>query len=136
MSTKDRIGMILTALSIAWLAFLYTNIENYVWFAPYIQTKVTQEFSLEEYRKIQRGMTRDEVVAMIGLPLGTTLGSGHTPYTRSGTNFKILEATCDYYSDDNGGLILWDFAWVRISVCYEKNNEDIVIGKVEQVSFN
>src|SRR5688500_6459568 len=126
MKAKDFIGVTVTVASILWLMFLALHLEGYVWFAPYISTRFSDDFSLEEYEKVQLGMNNAEVKALIGDPLSFMGHTGHRPYSSSHPAYGW--PTCEYYTDDNAGIVAWDLAWVDIHICYDDE------GKVDEIS--
>lgn len=92
--------------------------EGYVWFDPYIDTWFAPGYRPELEKDIRVGMTRKEVEAILGEPLGTTLPSQVRPglfgarYTGDGGHDRRL----GIQHRERGHK---DFAWHYFTVMYD-----------------
>lgn len=94
-------------------AFFILTLESHFIFCPLIDTTHSSEFTLKRFKSITPGMTRQQVVMLIGRPhpsAGGYLGD---------------ETGCESQTGDNGPLaksLHLDFAWLDSVVCYDKND--------------
>jgi hypothetical protein len=115
---------LLSALLVAAAAFLclglgaISTVEGYIWFDPYIDTWFAQGYRPELGMDIRVGMTRKQVEAIIGEPLGTTLPNRFQPglfgayYTNDGGHDRRLGIQ---HRDRRHR----DFAWHYFTVMYD-----------------
>jgi hypothetical protein len=117
------------ALALLFWLLLFT-VESYVPFAPYIDTQFAPGFSLETYEQVKPGMMDSEVAALIGDPRRYfQFWNDYIPIENKG----MVYASCWVYSDDNA-FPLWDFAWIRIEVCFDEERR--VITKREFIQYD
>lgn len=92
-------------------AVMVTNLEARFIFYPLMDTTHSPEFTLKKFKSIQPGMTRDEVVALIG-----------NPHPSAGGYFSGANG-CEAQTGDNGPMaksLGLDFAWLDSAVCYDE----------------
>jgi len=133
-SVVYRVFIVLGSLAIAGWALVgasYFFIETYFSPNPYIDTQFADDFSWEAWKKIESGMSKQQVRQLIGNPLTEYSG----PYggyfgIKSGAN---CNSNSDGYSSDDA-LYWWDFAWIDARICYDDN--DLVSGKAEIILYD
>jgi hypothetical protein len=120
-------------------------VENYFSPYPYIDTKVTKNFSWGKYNKITIGMSMNEVRTILGEPfvVWDWIPTESVPNLKSGTistssdsgfmGYNGSVEKCWEYSKD-GRFKLWDFAWISINVCFDAENK--VKNKNEFINYN
>lgn len=106
---KKKFRGALAALLVAVIAFLIVPEGK---FYPYllIDTIRSEKFTQKKFDRIRPGMTKAAVVELIGEQRGDY----------PSTNPNTLEY-CERVTSD-GALVVWDFAWLNATVCYDKNN--------------
>lgn len=83
---------------------------------PYIDTYFAENYSPEKFDQIELGMTKEEVIEIIGAPLWT--GSGY---------FDSL--TTNYHYTGDGKLSNDDFAWYRSTVGFDTTERVVYLDK-------
>lgn len=91
-------------------AYMTFGIENYNYLWPSIDTKYAPDYSERAFRRVEMGMTQEEVVGLLGHPLWTKgWRSSHPGQTSAGEVWV--------YSSD-GGASWGDWAWLSREVIF------------------
>ena len=99
----------LGVLAIALVAFQIMP-ESHFYPYPLIDTVRSEKFTEQKFELIQSGMSKTEVINLIGEQRGD-----YPSVSADG-----LER-CERVTGD-GALKVWDFAWLNANVCYDKND--------------
>ena len=59
-------GPVLACFLFVFFVISFVGVENYCWWYPLIDTHFTPDYSDEKFARIQPGMTREEVTAVLG----------------------------------------------------------------------
>lgn len=115
---RKEVGSGLALLFLLPALFLAPAEQMFV-FAPLLDTTKSPEFSLEKFDRIQAGMTRAEVEALIGKPPEEIAKQNEEAK-------KNKTAECEQQTGD-GALMAYflDFAWLFSSVCYDEGGNVI-----------
>lgn len=103
---------VLAGLLISAVAYLALGgMESYCVIWPSIDTRYAPDFSERRFARVEVGMTREQVVGLIGQPLGTgRYYSGHPAYKTAGDEVWT-------YTGD--GAAWWgDWAWLSRQVIF------------------
>lgn len=116
------VGLVGAAAFLCWgLGIMSIRSEGYVWFDPYIDTWFAPGYRPELEKDIRVGMTRKEVEAILGEPLGTTLPNQFQPglfgacYTGDGGHERRLGI-------QHRDRLHKDFAWHYFTVMYDSTD--------------
>ena len=82
----------------------YSRLEMPFPLYTYIDTIFADEFSWDKFRKVNAGMSKDEVKAVLGKPLREAT---YSPYE------------CWDYSTDGKVYPYADFSWYSVKVCFD-----------------
>lgn len=112
--------------------------EQYFTPAPAIGTTFAKGYDEARFDQIQPGMSRDEVIALLGDPLEkmTLVGGGMMVALEQGernTSMPAGSAEMWSYSQD-GGIGIWDFAWLGRYVYFDDAGK--VTGTLEWVYYD
>ncbi len=108
----NKIYILIGISLILLVAILYSRSEQPFPFYPYIDTIFSKDFTWGKFEKVQEGMSREEVIQLLGQPL-----SKHdwgNPPTRK----------CWQYSKDGKLEPIADFSWYLAQVCFTKGRVD------------
>lgn len=119
---RTILGVILVSAAILILIGFVVGIEGYYFPYPAIDTRFAPDYSEANFKKIKKGMTKEEVRMLIGAPLDTF---GGMPMYRSEEELMGKHLGIWHYADDNA-FLFWDFAWLQRSVEFD------VEGRVER----
>jgi hypothetical protein len=126
-------NVLLTALAalLAALGLRFLFAESYIAPFPYLATAFSEDFTWQDYEKVNVGMPRQQVLDNLGRPV-----SSHRDW-RGGQYFLksgVMDGVCDAYSYD-GKSDIWRFgAWIGINVCYDQYER--VVGKNEVINYD
>jgi hypothetical protein len=103
---------------------LFALTESYIKPFPYIDTRLTPQFSWDNYHQVTTGMNEGEVKSLLGEPATTFISAGGNMGIKSGTYDQSvgqiwLQGPCWQYSEDGGRFSPWDFAWIGVNVCFD-----------------
>ena len=118
---KKKFRRAAAALLVVVIAFLIIP-EGKFYPYPLIDTLHSREFSVARFSKVQPGMTRNEVYALIGQPVMS--GAERVP-KEPGTKGWLNPTEfgyCEQHTND-GKLMYWDFAWYHANVCYTEQGQ-------------
>lgn len=110
----------LFVLFVIFLIWLYFNASNHFIFDPYIDTIFSEGFSEEKFHQVNSGMSKDEVLALLGEPLSRDYW---------GNNPK-----CWQYSTDGKVWPYADFSYYLFQICF--NDRGLVEYKTAFEFFN
>lgn len=107
-TVKKKYWRGLAALLVAAIAFIIIP-ESYFYPYPLIDTIRSEKFSQRKFDQLRPGMSKAEVVNLIGEQRGDypSVGSDGT--------------YCERVTSD-GAFKIWDFAWLNANVCYDNND--------------
>lgn len=88
-------------------------IEGFCWWYPDIDTRYASLYTPQHFQAIESGMTREQVVKMIGEPL---FRKGQGGATCQGAD--CYHETWQYSND--GACRWWDFAWKKVWISFEE----------------
>lgn len=113
------IGLLLAFIVLSGMVFLgaalWAGPEGYFLLYPAIDTRFAAGYSEANFRKVQPGMSKDEVLALLGPPLNDVSHQGWS------------------YSED-GAFPFWDFAWLARGVNFD--SEGRVIERTEMIAYD
>lgn len=93
-----------------------------LFYDQYLDTEFAKEFTFEKFEQIKTGMSKDEVIELIGTPLRiSNYNETELMYTQDGYFYKSGRTPL------NGHL---DFAWLRIGVKLDSTNHVIKTSQV------
>jgi outer membrane protein assembly factor BamE (lipoprotein component of BamABCDE complex) len=86
MSSRRAAVLTVVGVLVAIAGYLCVGMESYCLIYPGIDTHYTQGFSQRKFAKVQPGMTKAEVLNLLGEPIGgpEAVASSHWSYTRDG----------------------------------------------------
>lgn len=121
------------AALILFMGYSITSTEGYFHPYPYIDTRLSKNFSWKNYEDINRGMTKNNVQSLLGDPLDSFSAIGGNFGIKEGELDPInnalsvagqsqsLHSECWQYSTDGGTYAFWDFAWISVNVCFDED---------------
>jgi hypothetical protein len=118
------------------LLYGYANTESYFLPYPAIDTRFPPKFSQRKFERVTQGMTRAEVLELLGEPseinsfsvseFQSQIKSYGSPLTSSSNESRLPDSTWSY-GTDGGCWNLCDSAWLKYEVNF--NSEDKVRSK-------
>lgn len=113
------IGLLLVFIVLSGTVFLgaalWAGPEGYFLLYPAIDTRFAPGYSEANFRKVQPGMSKDEVLQLLGQP------------------FNDVAHQAWIYSED-GAFPFWDFAWLARGINFD--SEGRVIERSEHIFYN
>jgi hypothetical protein len=145
MNLKQPLQQILPlfVVLIVLLIYFYPKIaytEDYLPLYPGIDTIYPLQFSVDKFNRLSRGMSRKEVLELLGEPSS----KGGNPYDTKDKNYGIQPEDEENWVDTNwgygidGGCRGWcDFAWIVYYVNFDSGSSNAkVTGKYREVLLN
>lgn len=103
---RKKIYLLVTTIVILFAFFLYSRSEQTFILNPYIDTVFAKDFTWEKFENVKTGMTKEEVINVIGQPLTKRVMDYPDPNE------------CWQYSSDSKLYPIADFSWFSVQVCY------------------
>ena len=104
------------------LLYIYSHGEQYCFLFPSIDTVYAKNFSDNGFKRIECGMSKEEVLKIVGNPLEITRYKNEEIY------FYSKDGACHL-----GGFKYADFAWIEYSVIFK---DELVIDKNKKVFYD